>query len=233
MIKEILKICGLEKEEICARLVNLVGRGVDFIVEETDLDARITMTAGDDISKSAFDEVRCAVYNFFENEVYSATDTSLQELIGRELKMGDRVLGVAESLTGGEICSRLIQVQGISKHFYEGIVCYNAKSKIYRLGVSGYTIEQYGTVSRQTAYEMVQGITAAPVDIGLATTGLAGPEGDEGKPVGLVYIGVGAGSFIIVFEEHFKGDRNKIRACATNMALFYLLRYLKGQIWNF
>ncbi len=232
MINEIVKICGLDSCELLARLASCEGEGVTFEVEEDCLDAKITMTA-DGISKDAFDAVRCKVYNLFEDEVYSAKDASLQELVGRELKVSDRVLGVAESLTGGEVCSRIVEVDGISKHFYEGIVCYNSEAKISRLGVSRYAIENYGAVSRQTAYEMVLGITKAPVDIGVATTGLAGPTGDEGKPVGLVYIGVGAGDFIIVFEEHFTGNRNHIRRCATNMALFYLLRYLKGKIWNF
>ena len=232
MINEIVKICGLDRYEILNRLASCEGEGVTFEVEENCLDAKITMTA-DGVSKDVFDAVRCKVYNLFEDEVYSAKDASLQELVGRELKVSGRVLGVAESLTGGEICSRIVEVDGISKHFYEGIVCYNSETKISRLGVSRYAIENYGAVSRQTAYEMVQGITKAPVDIGVATTGLAGPTGDEGKPVGLVYIGVGVGDFIIVFEEHFKGNRNQIRKCATNMALFYLLRYLKGNIWNF
>ena len=77
---------------------------------------------------------------------------------------------------------------------------------------------------------MVRGLLEPPVDLGLATTGLAGPQGDEGKPVGLVYIGVGAGDFITVFEKRFTGDRNRIRNSAANTALFYLVRYLRGDI---
>ena len=69
-----------------------------------------------------------------------------------------------------------------------------------------------------------------PVNLGLATTGLAGPTSDEGKPVGLVYIGVGAGDFITVFEKHLAGERNHIRRATANLALFYLIRYLRGDI---
>ena len=98
--------------------------------------------------------------------------------------MNGRMLAVAESLTGGEICSRLTQVAGISENFYEGVVCYNRGSKINRLGVPKTTLGEYGAVSRQTAYAMVEGLLNDPVDIALATTGLAGPSGDEGKPVG-------------------------------------------------
>ena len=137
---------------------------------------------------------------------------------------------LAESLTGGEICSRLTRVPGISANFYEGIVCYDRGSKMSRLHIPKALLGAYGAVSRETAYAMVKGLVERPVDIGLATTGLAGPQGDEGKPVGLVYIAVGAGEFITVFEKHLAGDRNRIRMSAANLALYYLVRYLRGDI---
>lgn len=230
MIKEIVKICGLPKSEILKRLEAFNASGVEFEVDEDCLDAKITMTTPR--ANKGFEQVKCAVYNAFEKEVYSATDAPLKDLVAYFLKLNGRTLGVAESLTGGEICSELISVEGISKNFYEGIVCYNSNSKAERLGVSPQTLAKYGAISRQTAYEMVKGIAVDPVDIGLATTGLAGPGSDEGKPVGLVYIAVGAGEFILVFERRFKGNRNQIRKSAVNVALFYLLRYLKGDIWN-
>lgn len=230
MICEVVRICGLTGTEILKRLSAFEGLGVEFSVEEECLDAKITMTAPR--RDKSFEHVLCGVYNVFENEVYSASDAGLTELVGHFLKLNGRTLAVAESLTGGEICSRIASIAGISKHFYEGIVCYNSESKKYRLGVNDGTLARYGAISGQTAYEMVQGLLVSPVDIGLATTGLAGPDGDEGKPVGLVYIGVGAGEFILVFKRRFSGDRNHIRKCAANVALFYLLRYLKGDVWT-
>lgn len=230
MIKEVVKICGLTKAEILKKLSVFEGSGVEFAVEEDCLDAKITMTTPR--GNKLFEQVKYGVYNAFENEVYSAADTDLIELVGHFLKVNGRTLAVAESLTGGEICSQIASIAGISKYFYEGIVCYNTESKKYRLGVSLNTLKKYGAISKQTAYEMVKGLTVAPVDIGLATTGNAGPTGDEGKPVGLVYIGVGAGDFILTFERRFEGDRNHIRKCASNVALFYLLRYLKGDVWT-
>ncbi|HKL94583.1 MAG TPA: CinA family protein, partial [Clostridia bacterium] len=143
----------------------------------------------------------------------------------------NQMLSVAESLTGGEICSSLIDITGISTHFYEGIVCYNSDSKIRRLGVSKKTLAENGVISKKTAYEMVKGLLINPaVTLGLATTGLAGPTADEGKDVGLVYIAVGSGDFITVFEHNFSGSRNEIRKKSANMAIFYLIRYLQGNI---
>lgn len=228
MIREIVKICGLDKEEIESRLKKFDGFGVEFSVEEDCLDATISMTS--DATRQTFETVKSRVYNIFEEEVYSAVEGSLEEIAARLLKMNNRTLAVGESLTGGEICSRLTSIPGISANFYEGIVCYNRMSKADRLGVPKSVLADYGAVSRETAYAMVKGLCKRPVDIALATTGLAGPTGDEGKPVGLVYIGVGGGDFITVFERKFSGSRNEIRRATSNVALFYLIRYLKGDI---
>lgn len=228
MIIEIVKICGLSKEEILSKLKVFEGFGVEFSVVENCLDATITMTS--DASRDVFETVKSRVYNVFEEEVYSASEGSLEEIAARLLKINNRTLAVGESLTGGEICSRLTSIAGISANFYEGIVCYNRASKVERLGVPKSVLADYGAVSRETAYAMVKGLCKRPVDIALATTGLAGPTGDEGKPVGLVYIAVGGGEFITVFERRFSGSRNEIRTATSNVALFYLIRYLKGDI---
>ena len=228
MIKEIVKICGLCKEEILSKLKVFEGFGVGFSVVENCLDATITMTS--DASRDVFETVKSRVYNVFEEEVYSASEGSLEEIAARLLRMNNRTLAVGESLTGGEICSRLTSIAGISANFYEGIVCYNRASKVERLGVPKSVLANYGAVSRETAYAMVKGLCKRPVDIALETTGLAGPTGDEGKPVGLVYIAVGGGEFITVFERRFSGSRNEIRTATSNVALFYLIRYLKGDI---
>ncbi len=224
--QEVLRVCGLTADEICECLSDCAGRGVEFAVEEWCLDAKITMTE----EESSLESVRAYVYNALADNIYSADDIQLPVLASQLLKINDKTLAVAESITGGEISSMLASVPGISSHFYEGIVSYNIGSKINRLNVRKNTLASHGAISRETAYEMVQGLVVPPVNIGLATTGLAGPNADENKPVGLVYIGVGAGDFITVFEKNLTGNRNTIRKATANLALFYLIRYLKGDI---
>lgn len=228
MIQEVVRICGLDLDTIRLKLSEFLGMGVTFDVEEKCLDAKITMTSAG--TRESFDQIKAYVYNAFSEQVYSAEDISLHTLAATLLKRSKKMLSVAESLTGGEICSRLTSVPGISENFYEGIVCYNRHSKMDRLGIPRAFIGEYGTVSRETAHAMVQGLLNKKVDIGLATTGLAGPTGDEGKPVGLVYIAVGGGEFITTFEKRLSGDRNQIREATANLALFYLVRYLRGDI---
>ena len=229
MNKDCIKICGLNAETIDKMITPLKGQGVEFSVKEECLDSLIVMNSST-VDRATFETIKSKVYNIFSEQVYSAFDDSLQNIAGKLLKMNGKTLAVAESLTGGEICSRLTEVAGISENFYEGVVCYNRASKINRLGVPKALLGEYGAVSRETAYAMVEGLVKAPVDIGLATTGLAGPSGDEGKPVGLVYIAVGSGEYITVFEKRLAGTRNEIRKATANLALFYLVRYLRGDI---
>jgi len=228
MITELFKICGLSKKQILERLENLPDLDINIEVNEKFLDGTIILTS--DLEKSIFDTQKTKIYTAFEQDIYSVGDMSLQVLAAKLLKLNNRVLAVAESITGGEICSMLTEIPGISNNFYEGIVCYNKTSKNLRLGVLKETLSKYGAVSKETALEMIKGLDKAPVDICLATTGLAGPDGDEGKPVGLVYIAVGTGDFVPVFERMFTGSRNEIRHAVSNVALFYLIRYLKGNI---
>ena len=116
MIKECVKICGLDVDEINRALAPFKNSGVDFDVKEDCLDALITMTAKSGVDKTTFETVKSKIYNVFSEQVYCAFDESLQNLAGKLLKMNGKTLAVAESLTGGEICSRLTEVP-IPRHF--------------------------------------------------------------------------------------------------------------------
>ncbi len=230
MQTETVKLCGLKEDEVLRRLAPFKDKGVNFDVVEDNLDVTITMTS--ELKKPAFDHIKSWVYRSFETEVYSAFGMGLAETAATLLKRNGRTLAVAESLTGGLVCAAITDIPGISANFFEGIVCYNKLSKTDRLGVKKTTLSNYGAVSKQTAIEMVRGLNVAPVDIGLATTGLAGPDGDEGKPVGLVYIGVGGGDFITAFERRLEGTREQIRKQTANLALYYLIKYLRGEVFT-
>lgn len=193
MISEAMKICGLSEEAILHELAAFEGEGVEFEVEEDCLDARITMRS--ELDKKSFDSVKSRVYNIFAEQVYSAEDRELHELAAQLLRLNGRTLAVAESLTGGEICSRLTSVPGISENFYEGVVCYDRGAKMHRLRIPKALLGAYGAVSRETAYAMVKGLLDPPVDIGLATTGLAGPQGRRRQTRGACLHRGGRGRF--------------------------------------
>lgn len=138
-------------------------------------------------------------------------------------------LAVAESLTGGIVCSRICEVSGASKVFLEGIVSYTNQSKISRLGVSDETLKKFTAVSMETAKEMAEGVCKnLGADIGISTTGVAGP-GDfdyDGNPRGLVYIGVALGKRVLAYEYNLEGSRDYIRNKASDICLDKLFETL-------
>ena len=83
MIREVMKICGLDCDETCEALGEVAGLGVDFEVEENCLDVKITMTS--ELDKKSFDAVKSRVYNIFSEQVYSAEDRELHELAAQLL----------------------------------------------------------------------------------------------------------------------------------------------------
>ena len=137
-------------------------------------------------------------------------------------------ISTSESCTGGLLAGTLIEYPGISSVFMDGVVSYSNESKMYRLGVKEETLEKYGAVSHETAAEMAEGIAkTAGTNIGISTTGIAGPSGGtEEKPVGLVYIGLCINGKVKTKEMHFVGNREKIRARAVYGALNWLRKEL-------
>ncbi|MGL5348362.1 MAG: competence/damage-inducible protein A [Peptostreptococcaceae bacterium] len=153
--------------------------------------------------------------------IYGKGDTSIEEVVGKILVENKLTISTAESCTGGLVSATLINYPGISSVFVEGCITYSNESKINRLGVKKETLDKYGAVSEQTAKEMAEGIAKNfNTNIGLATTGIAGPQGGTSeKPVGLVYIGICINGNTTVKQFIFNGDRQAIRARATKNIL--------------
>ena len=151
----------------------------------------------------------------------SETQTELHNVVANLLIENKLTISVAESLTGGQLSSMLVEKGGISVSLLEGIVCYSNKSKIHALGVREETLNQFGAVSEQTAKEMVIGVSRRlNSDVAVATTGIAGPKSDDtNKPVGLVYIAVYYKGEVKVFEKIFTGSRELIRTRSSIEAL--------------
>lgn len=130
-------------------------------------------------------------------------------------------VSTAESCTGGMLASAFVSVSGASGCFEEGYVTYSNEAKEKNLNVSHRTLTQYGAVSEETAQEMSEGVRAVShADFGLATTGIAGPDGGtKEKPVGLVYISCSYRGGTRTIRNVFDGDRASVREQATAAAL--------------
>jgi nicotinamide-nucleotide amidase len=157
-------------------------------------------------------------------------EESIEKLIGKMLADRGLTISVAESLTGGLIGSIITDTPGSSRYFLGGIIAYSNQSKIEILNVSPGTIADHGAVSGQTVREMAGGIKRLyNSHLGLAVTGIAGPEGGSmEKPVGTVFIGLAAEDRTFTAGYRFNGTRGEIKQETARMALDYLRRYLNG-----
>ncbi len=138
-------------------------------------------------------------------------------------------LVVAESMTGGLLASKVIDIPGSSEVFDRGFITYSNKSKIDLLGISEQTIKEHGTVSERCALEMAQGaLRNSQAQVSVSITGIAGPEGaTPEKPVGLTYIAWIGTEFQEVKQYHFQWERNRNRILAVYEALKDLIRLIE------
>ncbi len=163
-----------------------------------------------------------------ELPVYSADGRELTEVVGALLAERDLQIAVAESCTGGLLAQRISAVPGASRYFERGFVTYSNAAKVEMLGVDEKTLEDEGAVSEPVAIEMAEGaLRRAPVQIALAITGVAGPEGGtEAKPVGLVYIAMRGAAGDDVRRLTVPGSRDAIRKRASQVAIEMVRRGL-------
>ena len=150
-------------------------------------------------------------------------------MVSRKLMEKKMRIATAESCSGGLIAHSLTNISGSSSYFDRGVVSYSNRSKQEILGVHENLLQTYGAVSEQVAKAMAEGIKAcAQVDIGVASTGIAGPTGGtKEKPVGLVYIGVSTTSKTMVKRFIFQGTRLSIKKQTCQAGLKMILEALE------
>lgn len=156
----------------------------------------------------------------------------IEKRLGNALRETDATIAVAESCTGGLVGSMLTDIPGSSDYFDRSLVTYSSRAKRALLAVGREELDAHGAVSEPVAREMARGARdTAGTTWGVATTGIAGPEGgtDE-KPVGTVYIGVayaapwGTGDSTTTAEHHvFDGTRREIKEKIARRALTAVL----------
>ncbi|MER7798125.1 nicotinamide-nucleotide amidohydrolase family protein [Microbacterium sp. NPDC096154] len=137
-------------------------------------------------------------------------------------------IGVAESLTGGLVVSTLVDVPGASASVRGGVVAYDTALKASLLGVDPELLAEHGPVHPEVARQMADGVRRAmavdgePADVGVATTGIAGPDSPDGQRIGTVHIGVATPEAISVTSWVFAGDRAAVREAARAQAILDL-----------
>ena len=158
------------------------------------------------------------------NEAYELAGQAVKALAARGL-----TVAFAESCTGGLLTKRITDVPGASEVLPGGVCSYSNEIKNRVLGVDAGLLRCYGAVSEPVALRMARGVRRLMgADIGVGTTGIAGPASDDTeKPVGLVYIALALpGGRYVCREYHFEGSRAEIREQTADAALAHLNRCL-------
>ncbi|WP_394194203.1 CinA family protein [Microbacterium foliorum] len=142
-------------------------------------------------------------------------------------------LGVAESLTGGALAAEFVSVPGASASLRGAIVAYATPVKHTLLGVDDALLDAHGPVHPDVALQMAAGVRGAlnvdgaPADVGVSTTGIAGPDSPDGQPVGTVHVAVVTPDSSVTELFRFDGDRAEVRAQAVDAAIDMLARVLR------
>lgn len=159
-------------------------------------------------------------------------DTPIETVVGRLLKQRGLTLALAESCTGGLVSHRITNVPGSSAYYQGSAIAYSNEIKESILRVRPDTLHRYGAVSERTALEMARGARSAfCADVGLAVTGIAGPDGGTPeKPVGLIYISLVAPDVERVERYVWSGNRQENKERSSVAVLDLLRRYLEGQL---
>ena len=160
--------------------------------------------------------------------IFGYDDDTMEGVVAALLTDRGLTLSVAESCTGGLITDRLTDVPGSSVFLERGVVTYSNASKVELLGVPASIIEKHGAVSEEVAILMAEGVRRlADTDIGLSTTGIAGPAGGtEEKPAGTVFVALSAGEGATCRRFLFRWDRRRIKEMSSQVALNMLRRSL-------
>ncbi len=186
-------------------------------------------------AEALIEPVRRELGERLAGHVYGTGEKTLAGAVHGLLQARGQRLAVAESCTGGRICAALTAVPGSSASFAGGVVAYEDSVKAAVLGVDVRNIERHGAVSVEVAAEMALGVRRClGADLGLASTGIAGPGGAApGKPVGLVFVGVAlADGPARTFRIDVRGQREVVQDRATTFALGVLWKQLRDREQN-
>ena len=221
---KVLRIIGMGESKIENDLLDLIDKQINPTIatyaKDGECTVRITAKGKNEKEvESLIEPISNEIKSRFKEKVYGEDDTAIEDEVAKILVDNNLTIAVAESCTGGMVAADLINYPGISSVFMEGCVTYSNEAKMMTLNVKKETLNTVGAVSEQCAKEMSEGVAARHnTNIGLSTTGIAGPEGgSEDKPVGLVYMGITINNKTMVKKYIFNGNRQQIRsrACKT------------------
>ncbi len=228
----VVRVSSISESLLYDKIGSLPGAKEAFSYYPSPYGIEIRIATG---KKSAYSAVALQekVCEMLGDIVFSTRGESLEEVVGALLAESGMTVAVAESCTGGLIADRLTDVPGSSRYLLCGVVAYSNESKVSVLGVEPELIKTYGAVSAAVAASMAEGIRKiANADIGVSTTGIAGPGGGtQDKPVGLMYTGLAVEGKTKTKKLQFLANRIINKQIMSQTVLDHIRHYTK-EIWQ-
>jgi nicotinamide-nucleotide amidase len=215
-------------DELVAGAVDPDEGRLSFRASFPEISTRVVCRGAD--AEARLERIAARVRECLGPWVIGEGSVTMEQVVGDALRAKGLTLGLAESCTGGLIGHRVTNVPGSSTYFRGGIEAYSNDVKQRLLGVSPETLAHHGAVSEETAREMAAGARKAlGVDIAVATTGIAGPDGGTPeKPVGLVCFALATAEGTRSSRHQLWGDRGWVKILASQIALDIVRRHVLG-----
>lgn len=230
----VLRITGLGESAVEDRVRDLMRASVNPTIapyaHTGECHLRITARGPESEAEQLLDQMEKVLRERLGETVYAVGETTLEEAVAQILSRRRLSIALGESCTGGLLGHRLTRTPGASTYLDGGVIAYSNAAKERWLGVPEDLLARHGAVSPEVARAMAEAArTQARTDLGLATTGIAGPGGaTEGKPVGLVYIALAHARGTEVREMRFGTEpgREGIKYLASQAGLDLLRLHL-------
>jgi nicotinamide-nucleotide amidase len=227
----VYRTCGLFEIEIDQRLRPLVDQGFALGYHPVGSEVHVSLSARlpeDGTAGPGLDAADAFIREALADNIYGTGEETLAAATGHLLRQRGLMLGTAESCTGGLISATLTETPGSSRWFKGGVIAYANEIKERLLGVDPDLLARHGAVSGETARAMAGGLLPClGCDIGVAATGIAGPDGgSQDKPVGTVYLGLATRDTVTDRLCHFTGSRRQIQEKTAQAAVDMVRRAL-------
>lgn len=230
----LLRVSGLGESSIEERLDALLHNTNPTLAtyaKSDAVDVRVTAKA-ESLARAEelVAEMERQVRQVLGHHIFGTDRDTLQSVVGEHLTRRGQTLAVMESISGGQLASTITNNPDSSRYFLGGVVTYNTELKI-QMGVSRATIERYGVISAETARAMASAACQLlKADYGVGVTGVAGPELQEGQPVGTIFISIAGPRGIVDGRgPGWRGGREDQKRQAVLASLNLLRLHLEGQ----
>jgi nicotinamide-nucleotide amidase len=230
---KVMRFCGIGESALETQLQDLIDQQssptLAPLAKEGEVTLRLTSyTSSVDEAEKEMNEVINEITSRVGEYLYGWDDDSLEGVLVQLLAQKGLSLSTAESCTGGLLGHHITKVPGASKVFFGGAICYTNQAKYEQVDVPLQLLEKEGAVSALTAQALAYHVKQKfHSSVGISITGVAGPDSQEDKPIGLVYIGISLPDRTLVKEVHLGGHRQTIQSRATKLALYYTIIELK------